>query len=378
MRYVACCVVIACSHPVATPPPATASTSELAFDIGAIDAKADPCTDFYAYACGGWRASHPIPPDRTRWSRYAELEELDLAHERSLVEAAAVGTRVGDYDAACLDVAAIDARGLEPIGDVLREIDAIAKPADVTAVIADLFRRIGPMLVSAMSDSDPRDARTTMLAIDIGELGLDEPDDYARADADSAAMRTAYAKHVERLLALAGDRDAAADAGRVVSVVTTLAGSLPRADQRRERAAQVHVMSMAELAQHAPAIDWPRYFKALGAPAIERVNVTFVPYLEAASAVVSDLSAVRAYLRYHVVRDLARVLPRAIDDEVFELAKILRGARDKAPRWKRCLDLVDRDLGDEVGKQFAAAYFPPASRDRARRMVDRIVTAFHD
>ena len=63
---------------------------------------------------------------------------------------------------------------------------------------------------------------------------------------------------------------------------------------------------------------------------------------------------------------------------MFELAKTLRGARDKAPRWKRCLDLVDRDLGDEVGKQFAAAYFPSASRDRARGMVDHIVTAFHD
>ena len=273
MRFVACCVVVACSQPVVTPPPAPTTGSDLAFEIGAIDPKADPCTDFYAYACGGWRSTHPIPPDRTRWSRYAELEELDLAHERSLVEAAATGTRIGDYYAACLDVAAIDTRGLEPIRDMLHVIDTIAKPADVTDAIATLHRGVGSMLFSATADSDPRDARTTMLGIDLGELGLDEPDDYARADADSAAMRTSYAKHVERLLALAGDRDAAADAGRVMSVETTLAGALPRADQRRERAAQVHVMSLAELAQHAPAIDWPRYLKALGAPSVERANV---------------------------------------------------------------------------------------------------------
>jgi predicted metalloendopeptidase len=378
MRYAACCVVIACSHPVTRPAPARVDDGGLAFDIHAIDPKADPCTSFYDYACGGWRSTHPIPPDRSRWSRYAELEELDLAHERTLVEAAPAASRVGAYYAACMDTAAIEARGLEPIRDLLGEIDAIATPSDVVRVLADLQRRIGPLLFSLMADADPHDVHTSMATLDVGELGLDAPDDYGRDDADTRAMRASYQQHVERLLGLAGDRDASADAARVLALETSLAGALPRAEQRRERAAQVHVMSVAELATHAPAIDWPRYLAALEAPPLARVNVTFVPYLEAVGAAVSDAPSVRAYLRYQVVRHLARVLPSRFDDEVFSLAKTLRGSRDKAPRWQRCLDLVDRDLGDDVGKAFVAAYFPPAARDRAKHLVDRIVGAMHD
>src|SRR6185503_11324018 len=113
-----------------------ASPSGLRFDIEAVDRAADPCRDFYDFACGGWRRTHPIPPDRSRWSRYAELQAVNLERERELVEAAArratsaVERRVGAHYAACLDQRAIDARGMAPLGDSLRAIDAIAGPAE--------------------------------------------------------------------------------------------------------------------------------------------------------------------------------------------------------------------------------------------------------
>ena len=384
-RHVAVALALSCnatSQPAPPPSPSPSPPSTLRFDIDAIDRHADPCHDFYDYACGGWRASHPIPADRTRWSRYAELEAQNLERERALVEATAraadspAATRVGAYYAACLDTAAIDARGVAPIHDLLSAIDAIERPSDLADVLAELHQRTTSVLFTLYVSANDRDVRHTIATIDTGDLGLGEPDDYTRAD--SAALRAKYRAHVERVLQLTGDRDPSADADRVVDLETRLASALPSAADRRNDESQIHPMAIAELASHTAGFDWPRYFTKLGVAKLDRVNVTFIGWLDAFGAAVGnrDLAGVRAYLRFHVARALASVLPHAIGDAFFELeSRTLGGAREPPPRWKRCLALVDRDLGDDVGRLFVAKYFPEASRSRAQHMVKAIVGA---
>ncbi|HEY0480784.1 MAG TPA: M13 family metallopeptidase [Kofleriaceae bacterium] len=371
--------------PAAAPASPVSLDADLRFDIAAIDRAADPCVDFYAHACGGWRRSHPIPPDRSRWSRYAELVAVDLARERSLVEAAArsPGTaaerRIGAYHAACVDQAAIDARGFAPLGAVLEAVDRATTPAEATDAIAALQREVAPVLFTLYSAPDPRDARRTIATIELGSLGLDDPGDYTRGDPDSARVRERYRAHVARVLQLIGDRDAEADAGRVIALETRLARVVPGAAERRDPEHRVNILSLAELARRVPGLDWPRYLRGIGAPDIERIDVMFVPHLEAVGEVVrGDLPGLRAYLRYHTARELAAVLPSALEAEVFDFTqRVVRGAREMRPRWQRCLALVDRDLGDDVGRLFVARWFPDASRARARAMVDRITGALH-
>jgi endothelin-converting enzyme/putative endopeptidase len=378
-----CCIGVACG---AQPPEATQiaqapPAGELRFEISAIDRAADRCADFYAYACGGWLAQHPIPPERSRWSRYAELQTRNAAIERALVEAAARSARtaserrVGAYYAACLDEAAIETRGLRPVRALLDRIDGVRTAGEASDLIAILHQRVGPVLFALTVVADPRDVRRTLATIDLGLLGLVAPEAYTRNDAHSAEHRAAYEAHLARTLQQIGDAGAAASARRVVALETRLARAVPPPAERRDPEKLVNVRAVAELAAGAPGIDWPRYLRGLGAGGAERVNVKFVSYLEAvAAAVADDLPGVRAYLRYQVARAFARLLPRALDAEIFDfVGRTLSGARELAPRWERCLALVDRDLGDDVGQMFVAARFPPESRARARALVERIV-----
>src|SRR5258706_5019682 len=267
----------AVSSQTSAPPaaPASAAASPRTVDVEAMDRAADPCADFFQYACGGWTKSNAIPADQARWGRFNELLDRNQETLHQILEkaagsgasASALDRKIGDYYASCMDEAAINAKGAAPLKAELERIGALKTKAELADTVARLYDLGVRPFFRFSSEQDAKDATQMIAGVDQGGLGLPDRDYYLRDDARSSGMREKYAAHVARMLQLAGDgaEQAQANAKAVLALETGLAKASMDRVARREPANVYHKMTKAEFTALTPSFGWDRFFAGLHA-----------------------------------------------------------------------------------------------------------------
>ena len=368
-------------------PPATKPNS-LRFDINAIDRAADPCVDFYQFACGAWMKNNPIPPDQSSWGRFSQLAERnrDVLHE--ILEDSAkpdpkrdqVTREIGDYYAACMDEKGIDARGLDPLKPELDRIRNLKDKAQLADLAAQMQKDGMGSLFEFGSGQDFKDSTQVIAQADQGGIGLPDRDYYLKEDAKSVELRQQYLAHVARMFELMGDKPEAAKAHAesVMRIETALAkGSLDNVS-RRDPEKVYHKSGKQELQALTPAFRWNEYLTAVGAPAFQSVNVAWPDFFKALNAELqsASLDDWKTYFTWHLLHSEAPMLPSKFVAENFDFyGKILTGAQEMRPRWKRCVDFTDRELGEALGQKFVERTFGKEGKARTLAMVDRLEKA---
>lgn len=352
-----------------------------------IDTAADPCTDFYAFACGGFLKTATIPPDRSSWGAIEIVvkDAEDFLHQ-ILEDAARAPTgdpttdKLGTYYAACMDEPAIERAGIAPIQPLL---DVVARVTDAksaaAAVIALHAETVFPLFAIA-PQQDYGNATQVIASIDQAGLGLPDRKYYLESKGNMARTRAAYVAHLGRLFQLLGlderaARAAAADAMRVETVLAKL-----QQDDvvRRNPHAVYHRVDRAGLeSKIAPSFPWGDYLKALGIPEVTAITVNDPAYYKAVAALLRSekAAALRSYLTEVVMQDQAEVLGKAWVDEDFTMRKALTGVKELAPRWRRCLNRVDRDLGELLGQSYVKARFGGDAKVRAVGLTRAVLDA---
>jgi putative endopeptidase len=365
--------------------PARAADAVPLIDATAIDHAVSPCENFYQFACGNWIKRNPIPPDRGRWSRFDALTELNFDKLRGILEAAAAGSdpatrKIGDFYASCMDEAGIEAKGLAPLAPELARIDALTGPDGLPAVLARAHQAGVRAFFSFRSTEDNADATKVIAEADQSGLGLPDRDYYLRTDAASLDLRNAYRRHVANMFRLLGEGAAAdANADRVLAIETDLAkASLDRV-KRRDPKNLDHKLRRDALAGLAPRFAWDDYLTAVGQGSIESLNVGWPDFFKGFDGVLAgyDVAALRAYLRWHLVNRAAPWLPKAFVAERFDFQdRILSGAREDRPRWKRCVEQTNWLIGEDLGRAYVAAAFGPRTKDDTLAMIRSIEAAY--
>ncbi|HMD97069.1 MAG TPA: M13 family metallopeptidase [Terriglobia bacterium] len=362
-------------------------------DLNSMDRTADACVDFYQYVCGGWMKNNPIPPDQASWSVYAKLaneneqflwgileEASDPGRARSASE-----QKIGDYFQACMDEPAIEKLGGAPLEAGLGEIGALKSKAELAKYLGQehLAVRGSGTLFGFGSNQDFADATQVIAFARAGGLGLPDRDYYTKTDTKSQQLREQYVGHVQRMFVLMGAPAGAAagEAKTVMAMEAALAQKSLTRVQKRDPYNQFHKMDRAKLKALTPDFDWDTYLTAHGLASVGTFNVTEPEFYREVDRLIQSesLDDWKTYLRWHLAHAWAPFLSMNFQQENFDFySHTLRGVAVMEPRWKRCVRLVDRDLGEALGQVFVAKTFGPDVKARTVKMTREIEAAMED
>ena len=388
---------IACASPAAgyggpaeAPPlPATLVTAPSSgIDTQFIDDSVRAQDDFYWHVNGKWLASTEIPPDKGRYGAFDQLTDEAQDQLRGIVEGLLLSVEATDPDqrkiadlyASFMAEAALERLGLKPLGAEFARIEAVKSPAQIPSLIAH-FNRIGvDAPYTPRVHQDARDSTKYVFDLAQDGIGMPDRDYYLQDDTRLKQVREQYQKHVGKMLALAGDNDAANDAKDILALETALATLQWTKVANRDPIKTYNKVETGALGDLAPGYNWKAYLADAGvAHKIDYLLIRQPSYIAGFNELLqrTSLTAWKAYFRWRLLSWAAPYLSKHFVDEHFAFyGTALRGVERNEPRWKRGIGLVNRSIGEALGRLYVAKYFPSESKARIDRLVKNLLAAY--
>jgi putative endopeptidase len=391
-KTLALCLFLACismAFAQTNSAPAQSFSPISGLDKTLMDTTADPCVDFYRYACGNWSKKHPIPSDAPYSDQFYNLEQYNRQVLHGILEKAAADTstadmntrKIGDYYASCMDEASVEKKALAPLQPELDRINALTSKSQLPELLAHFQLINVNAFLGFGSQQDFKDATRTVAVTTQGGLGLPEKDYYLRSAPKDLEIQKQYVQHVTNILKLLGSNDAqaASDAAAIMKLETALAKVSLDVTSQRDPHNVYHMMALGDLQALTPSFNWEHFYSKLGGPEFKEVNVSEPEFFKGLNQIISDtgLPEIKAYLRWQLISSTGGlILPKAFDAEKFDFfAHKLAGVPEQEVRWKRCVRSTDAALPEALGKAYVEQQFPASSKAKSLQMIHDIQSA---
>jgi putative endopeptidase len=360
-------------------------------DTTGMDRSVRPQDDFFRFVNGTWVDKTAIPPDRSNYGSFAMLTERAQEALRGIMEGegmksnppGSIGQKVGGFYQSFMDEARIDARGIEPLKGELAAIDAVATVRDFPAVFGRLSRLNVRLPFAVAVFQDPQHSDVYAVQVNQAGLGMPDRDYYLRNDEKFAAIRKAYVDYIAKLFTLAGQKDPAGAAARILALETTLAQKQWDRARNRDRNATYNKMTLDALQGSTPSFDWRGYVSSTVAPApapnVPDVIVRQPDYLKAVDEAIgaTPVETWKEYLRFGLIAAYADDLPAAFVDAHFDFnGRTIAGRQENQTRWKRAVAAEEETLGEPVGKLYIDRYFKSDAKARMDALIRNLLAAF--
>jgi len=343
-------------------------------DLGTRDLSMKPGDDFQRYASGKWMDETDIPADKSSNSIGSEMNDRNQEQLREIVVGAPADSQLGAFYKSYMNEALLEQLGMQPLQADLARVDAIQNKDQFRNFMASTVKDFGSTLFNLQVIPDLDNPTINILAVGTSGMGLPDRDYYLLDK--YKPQRDAYRAYIERTLGLAGTADAAAKADQIMAFETEIARlSWSQADLRDIDKLN-NPMTPAQLASYAPGIDWNRYLteSKTMAPKILVADNTAIKALAALYAK-TPMETLKTWQRFKVASQAAPYLSKKFVDSNFEFSKVLTGAKELRPRWRRGIDQVDGRLGELLGQTYVERYFPPRSKAMMEQLVQNLKLA---
>ena len=351
-------------------------------DLANLDTTAVPQNDFYQYACGGWMANNPLTPEYSRFGSFDKLGLNNLEQVNGLIKEIAaknhpqgsIAQKIGDFYNMAMDTARRDQEGIEPVQKTLDQIANISERAELSFMLGEAME-FG--LWAMYVDADAMNSSMNILNEYQAGFALGEKEYYLDTDEQTTAIRNAYVAYVEKMFGIFGYDNAAERAQTVLRLETRIAKAAYSNVELRDPQANYNKMSVAELQQLVPQIDWNAYFKGVGI-APDSLSVGQIPHLQEVGRMLDEepLEDLKTLFAWQVMDGAASYLTTEIYNASFDFyGRVISGKEEPSPLWKRAVGIVNGTLGEAVGQMYVKKYFPEENKARMLALVKNLQKA---